>query len=137
VPPRPSSQHRRQVHLLQAGSPVVDGLAGDDFQAGEQRLGERPTVALDESGDDVGASLPPALALGEHGVGLADARGRAQVDAEMTSRLDLTGDLCICFRRLAHAFADPLEPTPLSCSVISMALLYADRPRSGWADSMP
>ena len=102
------SQHRVEVHLLQAGSPVVDHLAGDDLQAVDQRLGERPPVGLDEPGDDVGAPPPPALAFGEHGVGFADARGRAQVNAEMTGRLDLAGGICVRLRGLARAFAGPV-----------------------------
>jgi hypothetical protein len=105
----PSSQHRVQVHLFQAGSPVVDCLAGDDLEAVEQGLGVRPTVGLDESDDDVGAPAAPALALGEHGVGLADARGRAQVDAEWTGRLDLSGGICVRLRGAADAFAGLLE----------------------------
>ncbi len=79
---RLSAQHRVEVHLVQAPSPVVDGLAEDDLEAVDQLLGVVPPVALDEPGDDVGAPPAPAVALAEHGVGLADARGRAQVDAE-------------------------------------------------------
>ena len=101
----PSSQHRVQVHLFQAGSPVADCLAGDDLEAVEQGLGEWPPVGLDESGDDVGAAAAPTLALGEHGVGLADARGRAQVDAEVSGRLDLPGGICVRLRGAADAFA--------------------------------
>ena len=48
------------------------------------------------------------LAFGEHGVGLADARGRAQLDAEMTGRLDLPGGICVRLRGLPHAFAGPV-----------------------------
>jgi len=101
----PSSQHRVQVHFFQAGSPVVDCLAGDDLEAVEQGLGEWPPVGLDESGDDVGAAAVPALALGEHGVGLADARGRAQVDAEVTGRLDLAGGIRVRLSGAADVLA--------------------------------
>ena len=80
--PGPSSQYRVEIHLLQAASPVFDGLAGDDFEAVDHFLGERPPVGLDEADDDIGAPCSPALALAEHRVGLADARGRAQVDAK-------------------------------------------------------
>jgi hypothetical protein len=104
----PSAQHRVEVHLLQTVSPVVDRLAGDDLKATGQRLGKRPPIALDKPADDVGAPSPPALALGEHGVGLADPRGRAQVDAEMTGRLDLAGGVRVRLRGLAHAFAGAL-----------------------------
>ena len=49
-------------HLLAAGSPVADGLAGDDLEAVDQLLGEWPPAGLDEPGDDVGAPLAAALA---------------------------------------------------------------------------
>jgi hypothetical protein len=55
-----------------------------------------------------GVPPPSALALGKHGVGLADARSSAQVDAEMTGRLDLAGGICARLRGAAHAFAGPL-----------------------------
>ena len=42
-------------------------------------------VGLDEPDDDVGAALGPAVALAEHGVGLADARGRAEVDPQLAA----------------------------------------------------
>jgi len=54
-----------------------------------QLLGGRPPVGLDEPGHDVGAPPPPASALAEHGVGLPDARGRAEVDAERAGCFDL------------------------------------------------
>src|SRR5258708_6623053 len=53
----PSSQHRVEIHLLQAASPVVDHLARDDLKAVDQLLGELPSVALDQPDDDV--SPPP------------------------------------------------------------------------------
>src|SRR4029078_8938939 len=71
----------------------------------EQGLGEWPPVGLDDPGDDVGAPAAPALALGQHGVGLANARGRAQVDSERADRLDLAGGICVRLRGAAHASA--------------------------------
>ncbi len=50
--------------------------------------GVRPAVALDEADHDVGATLEPALALVEHGVGLADACDRSEVDPEAPGFLD-------------------------------------------------
>src|SRR4029077_7730686 len=87
------------------GSPVIDCLAGDDLEAAEQGLGEWPPVGLDDPGDDIGAPAAPEVALRQHGGGLADARGRAQVDAEMTGRLDLAGGICVRLRGAAHASA--------------------------------
>jgi hypothetical protein len=70
----------------------------------------RPPVGLDEPDHDVGAATAPALPLAEHGVGLADTRGRAQVDTEMAGRLDLAGRVRVRVRRrgAAHAFAGTL-----------------------------
>ena len=103
-----SSEHRVEVHLLQAPSPVVNRLARDDLKAVDQLLGERPPVALDEPDDDVSTPLLAAMTLGEHGVGLADAGSRAQVDAEGAYLFDLLGDVRVRRRGVAHAFAGPL-----------------------------
>jgi hypothetical protein len=48
-------------------------------------------VALDEADDHIGAAGPAALALVQHRVRLADARGRTEVDAEAAGRLDHVG----------------------------------------------
>jgi hypothetical protein len=97
-----SAQDRGEVHLLQAPAPVLDHLPGDDLQAIGQFLGMRPPIGLDEPGHHVGAPRLPSVALGEHGVGLADAGGRAEVDAEMTGRLDLVGGVCITGHELVQ-----------------------------------
>ena len=48
--------------------------------------GLRATVGLDDADDDVGAAVVAPPALAEHRVGLADARRRAEVDAERAPR---------------------------------------------------
>lgn len=48
------------------------------------------------------------MSLAEHGVGLANTRGRAQVDTEMAGRLDLAGGVRVHRRGVAHAFAGTL-----------------------------
>jgi hypothetical protein len=85
---RVPAQDRVQVHLLQHAAPVLDLLAGHDLQVADHRLGPLAAVGFDEPDDHVGAPVPPAAALVEHGVGLADARGGAEVDAEVAGRLD-------------------------------------------------
>ena len=114
----PSAQDRVEVHLLQAASPVFDHLAGDDLEAVDQLLGARPPVALDEPGDDVGAAPPPALALAEHGVGLADSWGRAQVDAERAGLFNLAGDAYLLgnLGRPSSARIAPCQGRPARCS---------------------
>ena len=66
-------------------------------------------MALDEPDDNIGTSPPPALALVEHGVGLADARGRAEIDAEMTGRFDHIGGIGLHRSGCAHALAGSLR----------------------------
>src|SRR5580704_13344664 len=83
---RPPAQYRVEVHFLQTASPVVHLLAGHDLQPVDHLLGYLPAVTLDESDHDIGTPAPPAVALTEHGVGLADARRRAQVDPEVPGR---------------------------------------------------
>ena len=73
-----------EVHLLERRAPVLDRAAGDDLEVAELVGGVGPAVGLDEADDDVGAPLGPAPALVEHGEGLAHARGRTQVDAELS-----------------------------------------------------
>src|SRR5712664_2737935 len=102
-----SSQDRVLVHLVKPGSPVLDRLAGDDFEALDHVFGEPAPVALYKADDHISAALTSTPALAEHGVGLADARGRAEVDAEMTSRLDGVGSARFYYGGRAHAFIGP------------------------------
>src|SRR5215510_10101065 len=49
-----SPQHRVKVHLPEAASPVLDGLAWHDLKALDQLLGAPPSMALDEADRHVG-----------------------------------------------------------------------------------
>src|SRR6185437_15635721 len=80
-----------QIHLLQAAAPVVHDRTRDDLQVVDHLLGQLAAVALDEPDHDVGAPLLAPAALVEHGVGLPDAGGGAQVDAEAAGLLDGVG----------------------------------------------
>jgi hypothetical protein len=77
-----SLEDRLDVHLLLDGAAVGDLLARHDLEALELALGLRPAVRLDVADDQVGAPLDAAVALVEHGVGLADARRCAEVDTQ-------------------------------------------------------
>jgi hypothetical protein len=77
---------------------ILHLLAGRDLQAVDHFLGPLPTVTLDKPDDDVGSPIPPPAALAEHGVGLAHARRRAQVNAEVAGRLNHVGGVGV--RRL-------------------------------------
>ena len=82
-----------EIHLLEVRSPVVDGLPWDNLKVTDQVFGEVSAVTLDEGDDDVGAPPLTSVALIEHGVGLPDAGGGAEVDAEVPGRLDALGVL--------------------------------------------
>ena len=79
---RVAGQHGVEVHLLERRPAVGHPLARDDLHAVEQRLGVRAAVRLGEGDHHVGAALGPAVALAQHGEGLADPGGGAEVDAE-------------------------------------------------------
>ena len=62
--------------------PVVDRAARDDLQVADLRARLLAAVGLDDADDDVGAAIVASTALAEHRERLADARRRAEVDAE-------------------------------------------------------
>ncbi len=72
-----------EVELLELGAAILDDLAGQDVHAQEQRLGLRADVLLGITDDDIGALGRLGAALFQHGVGLADAGGRAEEDLEL------------------------------------------------------
>ena len=80
---RVAGQHGVEVHLLEVRPAVDHRLARDDLQAVEQHSGVRAPVGLGVGDHHVGAAFRPAMALAEHGEGLADPRGRAEVDPEI------------------------------------------------------
>ena len=73
-----------QVHLLEAGAPVVEDLAGDDLEVGQLGGGVGPAVGLHEPDHDVGVTITAPASLVQHGVRLAHPRGRPQVDPQRT-----------------------------------------------------
>jgi len=105
---RPPAQYRVEVHFLQMAAPVVHLLSGHDLQPVDHLLGPLPSVTLDESDDDIGTPAQSPVALAEHGVGLADARGRAQVDPEAPGRLYRAASIRVprfaCRHLIAHVF---------------------------------
>ena len=82
---RGAGEHRVHVHLGEDGAPVLQLPARDLLQAVQHHLGARPAVVLDEADHAVRAPLDPAVRLGQHRVGLADARRRAEVDPELAA----------------------------------------------------
>ncbi len=79
---RAACEHRGDVHLLEVPAPVRARGPGHHLQAVEHRLGQRAPVALGEPHHHIGAASGPAPCLVEHAVGLADTRGRPEVDLE-------------------------------------------------------
>ena len=75
-------EHRVDVELGQRHAAVGDLPARQDLQALQLLSGAPPAVGLDQPDDDVGAAGAPPVRLAEHGEGLPDAGGGAQVDAQ-------------------------------------------------------
>jgi len=82
------------VHLLERLSAVGQRHAGNELEAGGEGVRFFPLVALQVSDDDVGSFQPFALRLLEHRKGLADPRGHAEKD------LDLSFSLAALFNHL-------------------------------------
>jgi len=80
---RLAGEHRVDVHLLEEGAAVGQPGPGDHLQALDQLGGVLTPVRFHEADDHVGAALGAPVPLAEHGVGLADARGVAEVDPEL------------------------------------------------------
>ena len=82
---RTAGQHGVEVHLLEESCPrYVSAPAGYDLEVADLGVGVGPVVGLDEADDHVGAALRAPPALVEHGVGLAHARRRTEVDAQLS-----------------------------------------------------
>ena len=79
---RTTAQHRVEVHLLEGRSPVLLSSAGDDLEVCDLLGGTWPSVGLHIRDYDVGAAIVAAPPFVEHGEGLADTRGGAQVHAQ-------------------------------------------------------
>ncbi len=81
-----ASEDRVDIHLGEVAAAVVDGAARDDLEVADGFGGVWPTVGLDETDDDIGAAFGPTMAFAEHREGLADAWGRAEIDAQRATR---------------------------------------------------
>ena len=75
------------VELAQDPVDVDDGLARDDLEALDERLGLAPTVRLDEAEHHLAPFGPGRAGRIQHGVGLADAGGRAEEDLQPAAML--------------------------------------------------
>ena len=73
------------VHLFERHPPVRDLFARDDLQVPDLRLRLGPSVRLDVADYHIGAPALAPVPLVQHGVGLARAGGRGQVDAQATA----------------------------------------------------
>jgi hypothetical protein len=80
-----AGQDRVQVHLRECAFTIGDLAARNHLQPLEQLSRMPPAVGLDVPDDDVRAALGATTALIEHGVGLPDAGGSAQVDPQLAA----------------------------------------------------
>ncbi len=82
---RAAGEHRVHVELGEPRAPVLDVAAGDGLDPLGLARSERSAVGLQDADHDVGAALLAPPALGEHGHGLADAGGGAEIDAKSSA----------------------------------------------------
>ena len=78
----PAADDRPHVQLFEGDAAVLQLARGDALQVADARGGLRAPVRLDEGDDDVHALALEVVRLFEHLVGLANAGGRADVDAQ-------------------------------------------------------
>ena len=71
-----------EVHLLERDAAIVDRPPRHDFQIGELGFGVGAAVRLDEPDDHIDAFAARRVRVLDHREGLADARRRADVDAQ-------------------------------------------------------
>ena len=83
-----TTEHGVEVHLFESRSPVLHDPPRNDLEALDQLLGALPSVAFNEPDGNIGAPLAAPMSFAQHGVGLADSGGRAQVDAEPSGGVD-------------------------------------------------
>ena len=86
---RSARQRGVEVELHQRAAPMLHRRTGQDFQTVKQRLGLASAVGLHEADDDVLALGVAAGGCGQHLVGLAYARGHAEVDPQPPAALAL------------------------------------------------
>jgi hypothetical protein len=79
---RLAAQDRLEVHLLEHHSAIRLLSPRDDFEIRDAGLGIGAAVALDEADDDVDALAAEGVRILDHRVRLADARRRADIDAQ-------------------------------------------------------
>src|SRR5262245_52788881 len=70
------------VHFLQHDAAVFDLALGNDLEIADLRVGLRASVGFDEADDNVDALAPEGMGILEHRVGLANARGSANIDTQ-------------------------------------------------------
>ena len=78
---RLTSQHRLDVEFGEGAPAIGNVVRRNDLDALDELADLLAAVRFHDRGDDVGATLQPAVRLAEHGAGLADTRCCTKVDA--------------------------------------------------------
>src|SRR6185503_8890489 len=73
------------VHLFELAAAVLKDPPRDDFEIADLLERTNASVRLDETHDDIGATIVASPTFVEHGEGLADAGGSAEVDAQVAA----------------------------------------------------
>lgn len=116
---RSPPQNCIEVHLLEPSPFIGNAPARDALEPVKQRLRLLATMGLDHADDEINAFPPLRLRGQEHGVGLADARRRAQEYLEMAARFrpglpeqGFGRRTAVTFRSIIHQNAARGPPNP-------------------------
>src|SRR5262249_42847545 len=123
-----------QVHLAQSHSPILRDLRWYDLKIDKLILGLGAAVSFNKADDDVHALFLQALAFAKHGIGLADARRRSQIDLEPPAGLT-TNQVEELLRRRSCRLGDGHGRCSISGPVRSARRRYWSRVGSGLRDS--
>src|ERR1019366_2600517 len=114
--PGPAGEHGVEVHLLEERAAVRQVGPRYDLQPVKEHRRVRPRVGLHERHDHVGPALETPGTFAEHGEGLADPGGGAEIDPELSPLL------------LAHG----LLVRENSCSVAVCQAAWPERTSGSW-----
>jgi len=86
---RAALQDGFDIHFFQHDPSVFDLLSWHDFEIADLRVGVSAPVRFNEADDNIHALAPEGVCVFEHRVGLADAWGGTDVDAESRTLIGL------------------------------------------------
>ena len=80
-----AQQRGVEIEFVEIFAPIFHEFRGKNFQIGQERGRLRAAVSLDDADDDVPALAFELSCRGQHGIGLAHARRRSEVDPQFAA----------------------------------------------------